>query len=182
MREILRENRWFLLVGAGLLAIVLAVKFGSTGDRDEWLGFVYPDAGDLAYYEVIGAFDELDDCLRRVRAETSSAGSYECALNCRDEGVRVCERTVGNERSAPRAPVPAEHSEHAYVLSPDICSHGRVGAFGEHGVRGICSMEGRSATCIHAGENLLISYAYTPAAADLLERACAPGGTFTRLE
>lgn len=106
-------GRTFLVASIAVLAVPISIAAYSWAQSDsggprsegEWLGFVYPNPNNLLRHEVVGSFGSLNECLAAVRAETASSGrhrggTYECSLNCRDDGTlpMVCERTIGNER------------------------------------------------------------------------------------
>lgn len=70
--------------------------------EDEWRGFVYPSAANLADHREIGVFKSLEACRTGARAylagiNATEGGDYECGLNCREHAslrVQVCEETL----------------------------------------------------------------------------------------
>lgn len=80
------------------LLVVTAIACGG----DEWRGFVYPSASNLADHREIGSFTSLEACrasARRYLADINAAeeGDYECGLNCKEDTnlrINVCEETL----------------------------------------------------------------------------------------
>lgn len=80
---------------------LLAVTAIACGE-DEWRGFVYPSAANLADHREIGAFKSLEACRASARAyladiNAAEEGDYECGLNCREDAnlrINVCKETL----------------------------------------------------------------------------------------
>jgi len=84
-----------------LLFVVAFSLFTLVGcsKRENWLGFYYPDKGDLTVDESLGNFSSLQECrdaaTAKIQATQSSNSDYECALNCDTSRGKpyLCEKT-----------------------------------------------------------------------------------------
>ena len=81
----------------GVIGILLAIGscIGPCTTRDEWLGTVYPNAGDLTRSYNVGTFETLEACRAVASRAAGPYGDYECGLNCKSDrpGLYVCEET-----------------------------------------------------------------------------------------
>lgn len=84
------------------IALVIAAAYWFWPREEVWLGFVYPDRGNLIAFENIGEFQSLQDCLDGIYArirqlDDPSAADFECGLNCRPysagSDLQICEET-----------------------------------------------------------------------------------------
>ena len=104
---------WALLLAREIILITLGImllywigseiQISSPFKKDEWEGFVYPDANDLLIHQNLGVFPSLTECryaalYRLAELNASETGTYECGLNCRFEDgwetLKICEETT----------------------------------------------------------------------------------------
>lgn len=82
-------------------AIVAVALMLSACSRDDWKGWMYPDAGDLTRSIELGRFDDFDACrdaaITAMRATRQpDLATFECGRGCRpylDTGVEMCAET-----------------------------------------------------------------------------------------
>ncbi len=82
-----------------LIVIIMAWDYLKE-DKQEWIGFVYPDKNNLWNDKNIGTFDSLEACRNEARSalyqmNATYSGDYECALNCDTSRGKpyICEET-----------------------------------------------------------------------------------------
>ena len=82
-----------------LFLILLPALVGCSGD--EWLGFAFPDKGNLLIHREVGRFKTQQECdeasmsiLKSLNALDN--GYYECGKNCKSESYynRDCEAMI----------------------------------------------------------------------------------------
>ena len=93
------KNSAILVVVIILLIGAYLVLFG----KETWLGFYYPNSGNLYKYIQSSNFDSLDECRSWVNSQVTiynpsgSGYDYECGKNCKfdkNAEIYVCKETV----------------------------------------------------------------------------------------
>lgn len=84
------------------IAFALSLILVAGCDSRPWMGFVYPDRGDLTGSRIVGEFSTLEDCRLAARAYFNGSGGmangdYECGYKCKPQlsGAvpYICKRT-----------------------------------------------------------------------------------------
>ena len=82
-----------------LCFILLLALAGCSGD--EWLGFAFPDKGNLLIHRNVGTFETLQECDEASMSILKSLnaledGYYECGKNCSSDSYfnRACEELI----------------------------------------------------------------------------------------
>ncbi len=87
------------------LSLLSALLLGAgCAGSETWLGFYYPDSGDLTVYQTSGELESLDECRDWVDEQNSYYNpygtrnyDYECGSNCQynsDYDMYSCDETV----------------------------------------------------------------------------------------
>lgn len=74
-------------LGVGFLVVLGLIWFFFFRGHDKWLGFYYPNAGDLLTYKQSSELDSLEECREWVDivsgGRTDTGFDYECGKNCK---------------------------------------------------------------------------------------------------